>query len=451
MILGHTRVIIPQGRQEDGSPRSLRKDICRRLHTSHMGESKSVRAAETIYYWPHMAEQVRATVKNCDACQVTARAQPIQPPPDHDEIACKPMEKVSVDLFHYSNKTYLIMVDFFSGYTFTKLIGASSSTEAVKKKLTKIFNHYGWPVFLRCDAGPEFRDSFMTWCRRAGIQAIHSSAYNSRGNARAENAVQNVKNLMTRCEESGDNFETAYSELRMSPRACGQSSAQLFFERQLRSAILPKLRIGADVYEDARDRVSTEKQNRFSRFRTHHLPVLTVGQRVWLRDRGTKRWDIKSIVRDVRPNLRSYIVETRSGATYLRSRTFIKPRLSGEADGGFDDQAEERVGGPPGDRERGVSTPPEPQGTAGQENARREQKARIESQGVSGVSAGSRATERVSSGSEERADQGAGARAGAGSSEQAGRGTGAGGRGGPGLEKAEGGGLRQKELQRSSL
>ena len=414
MTLGHTRLIIPQGRQEDGSPGTLRRDICRRIHTAHLGESKSVRAAEAIYFWPNMAEQVRATVKNCDACQITARSQPLEPPPNFDEIACRPMEKVSCDLFHFGNKTYLILVDFFSGYTFTKMIGASSSTEAVKRKLQKIFNHYGWPEFLRCDDGAEFRASFMTWCRRAGIQAIHSSAYHSQGNARAENAVQQVKNLLKRCAEANDDFETAYSEQRMSPRACGQSAAQLFFGRQLRSAILPKLRCGVNVYEDARDRIALEGHNRFSRFRRHHLPILAVGQRVWLRDRNTKRWDIKSVVRDVRPNLRSYVVQTQAGGTFLRSRRFVKPRVSGKADGGeadqVDDQAGEEEGGSRGDRGgsnfTNVSSLPEPIGTAGQEQSLREQEQSLrEQEGRRGVRGGSQAGEKVQPGSTETAGQ----------------------------------------------
>ena len=161
---------------------------------------------------------------------------------------------------------------------------------------------------LNTDDGAEFRTSFMTWCRKAGIQAVHSSAYHSQGNARAENAVQQVKNLLKRCAEANEDFEVAYSEYRMSPKSCGQSAAQLFFDRQLRSSILPKLRCGVNVYEDAKDRIALEGHNRFTRFWRHHLPILATGQRVWLRDRKTKRWDIPAVVRDVRPNLRSYVI-----------------------------------------------------------------------------------------------------------------------------------------------
>ena len=135
------------------------------------------------------------------------------------------MERLSCDLFHFGNKTWLILVDWFSGYSFTKKLGANSSTEMVIKKLTKIFNSYGYPEHLRCGSGPEIRDSFINWCRRAGIQAVHSSAYHSQGNARAEKGVQEVKNLLKRVGEAGEDFQTAYSEYKLAPTSSGHSPA----------------------------------------------------------------------------------------------------------------------------------------------------------------------------------------------------------------------------------
>ena len=48
MTLGHSRLVIPQGVQEDdeSKPGDLRKLICRKIHTAHLGETKSCRAAE---------------------------------------------------------------------------------------------------------------------------------------------------------------------------------------------------------------------------------------------------------------------------------------------------------------------------------------------------------------------------------------------------------------------
>ena len=90
----------------------------------------------------------------------------------------------------------------------------------------------------------------------------------------------------------------------------------------------------------------------------------------------------------------------------------------GEADVGFADQDKSGgAEGPPGNEQRGFSTPV-PQGTLGQEKARREQEVRTKNQGAPGAG--------------ERADSGAGAGAGVGSSGQAGRELRAAGRGGPG-------------------
>ena len=77
-----------------------------------------------------------------------------------DELASRPMEKVSVDIFHHGGKSWLILTDWFSGLPFAKKLGASSRTEAVIGKLTKVFNMVGYPIHLRSDRGPEFRESF---------------------------------------------------------------------------------------------------------------------------------------------------------------------------------------------------------------------------------------------------------------------------------------------------
>ena len=115
ITLGHSWLVIPQVVQEDDAskPGDLCKLICKKIHTAHLGETKSCRAAVLRYYWPGMQEQVRATVKSFEACQVNARQQPLEPPPVQDKIASRPMEKVSCDLFHYGNNTWLITIDWF--------------------------------------------------------------------------------------------------------------------------------------------------------------------------------------------------------------------------------------------------------------------------------------------------------------------------------------------------
>ena len=154
---------------------------------------------------------------------------------------------------------------------------------------------------------------------------------------------------------------------------------------------------------------TTEGSNRFSRFRRHHLPILAAGQRVWLRDRNTKRWDIPSVVRDVRPNLRSYVIQTQAGGVFLRNRCFVKPRVSGQADGGQEDQVDDQGGVEEGESQEdtggsnfsNVSSLEEPIGTAGQERALKEQERAFREQegrrAGGGVQGGTQAVEKAQS------------------------------------------------------
>ena len=241
-------------------------------------------------------------------------------------MASRPMEKVSCNILHHNGKSWLILTDWFSGFPFAKKLGASSSTEAVIKKLTKIFNLVGYPTHLRSDNGPEFRHSFQKWAKKAGINSQHSSAYNPEGNSRAEKAIQDTKKLMTKCHESGEDWELAFTEWRSAPTVQGVSPAQLFYGRQIRSYVLPQLLQIPDKDKDARKRTNNEEENRFKRFTKHPLSPLFRDQKIWLRDRETKKWSIPGVVKGARPHGRSFILQTEQGGAFLRNCLFIKPR-----------------------------------------------------------------------------------------------------------------------------
>ena len=236
------------------------------------------------------------------------------------------MEKVSCDIFHHGGINWLILCDWYSGFSFAKRLGVTSGTDQVIHKLQKIFMMFGYQEFLRSDTGPHFRDSFQRWCRRAGIQSTHSSAYKSSGNSRAEKSIQDVKKLMTKTQKANENWALAYCEWRNSPTIQVVSSAQLFFGRQVRSCVLPQLLEVPDIKEDARNRRINEEENRFKRVTRYPAPPLHRDQKVWLQDRVSKRWDIEAWVRGARPHGRSYVLDTAQGGVFLRKRRYIKPR-----------------------------------------------------------------------------------------------------------------------------
>ena len=347
MTLDGTKIVIPRGVDEitgqvDGH---LRKKICANLHIPHAGEKKTIKAGTKRYFWPNIREQLSKVCQDCDICVETSRQQAAEPPPHKEDLSSYPMEKLSTDLFHFRGKTFLILIDWFSGYPFVKDLGRSSSTEKVIKKMRKIFLEQGFPRTLKADYGPEYRLAFGRWCKDAGIELIHSSAGNSPGNARAERGVGQMKKLMERAHLGKQDWLLSLSEWRNCPTVDGPSPAQLFFGRSVRSMILPELLQEVDKDADRDRRRNQEEINREKRVTKAPLEMLKRNQKVWLRNKATGRWDIPGRIRGARPHGRSFVVETRTGGLYLRNRKFIKPRRTGEGEeGGCQNILEEECG-----------------------------------------------------------------------------------------------------------
>ena len=314
-------------------PVEARKDICKKLHISHAGEKKTARAGARRYYWPNMQEALTKQCQECDSCRENQQIQAAEPPPHHEDLASYPMEKMSTDLFHFGGNTYLILVDWYSGFPMVRNLGRSSSTSKVIRKLRKIFLTYGFCTKLKSDFGPEYRQTFQRWCDEVGIELVYSSAYNSSGNSRAEVQVKQVKKLLRKVQLTGEDFQLVLSEWRGCPTAEGPSPAQLFFGRAVRSMVLPELHTEVDPDADRERRRGQEERNREKRVTRQPLKVLSRDQKVWLLDRNHKTWSIPGRIRGARPSGRSYIVETRDGGLYLRNRRFIRPRLDGEEEG----------------------------------------------------------------------------------------------------------------------
>jgi hypothetical protein len=306
-------------------PQRARKTILSLLHIPHSGITKTRRAASNRYYWVSMAEQVKVMCEACDACRSFNPSQPADPPLDPiSKEAMEPMERIGLDLFTTGGVKYLVCVDRFSGYPLVSKLGRHSSTKQLIDILGGWFRDYGYSRSARHDDGPEFRDSFVAWLHQAGVKSEVSSAYNPNSNGLAEAGVKSVRRLIEKCHMAKESVEVALAEWRQAPREDGYSPADLFYLRHLRG-LLPELpRAHLDVLAGTRARDQTQDRYTMER-RTHAaLPVLDVGQKVWLQDIKSKRWDIPGSIQAVRKSGRSYIVVTDDGGTYLRSRKYVK-------------------------------------------------------------------------------------------------------------------------------
>ena len=309
-------------------PLTARKAILQLLHVPHMATSRTRKAASKRYFWVGMADEVKKMCESCQSCRERGPSRPEEPlEMPIQKAAIEPMEMLGLDIGQYAGIKYLICVDRYSGYPLVGKLGKTSSTKEVIKLVQGWFRTFGYAKRARHDDGPEFRDKFVAWLKQVGCKSEVSSAYNPTSNGLAEAGVKNVKALLKKCMDSKECFETALAEFRIAPREDGYSPAELFYKRQVRG-LLPELpkRLNVEEAERARDKVQ-EAYTAQHQTRSASKPLL-MGQKVWLQDQQTKKWTIEGVIKSIRNGGRSFVVETDSGAAYLRNRRFIKAAAS---------------------------------------------------------------------------------------------------------------------------
>ncbi len=65
-------------------PKSLRRDMIKRVHSAHMGIESCLRRARECLYWPGMDSEVKAYVQQCETCRTYDSKQSREPLHPHD-------------------------------------------------------------------------------------------------------------------------------------------------------------------------------------------------------------------------------------------------------------------------------------------------------------------------------------------------------------------------------
>ena len=319
MVMDGHKIVVPLG---------AKKSILSLLHVPHMATARTRKAASKRYFWVGMADEVKKMCESCRPCRERGPSRPEEPLElPIPKAALDPMEMVGLDIGMHAGIKYLICVDRYSGYPLVGKLGKTSSTKEVTKMVQGWFRTFGYAKRARHDDGPEFRDKFVAWLTQVGCKSEVSSAYNPASNGLAEAGVKNVKALLKKCLDGKECFETALAEFRIAPREDGYSPAELFYKRQVRG-LLPELPYKLNVEEAERARDKVQKNYTAQRQTRSASKPLVMGQRVWMQDQQSKRWTIGGVIKSIRNSGRSYVVETDSGAAYLRNRRFIKAAVA---------------------------------------------------------------------------------------------------------------------------
>ena len=95
-------------------PTCLQQDMLSHIHQGHEGIVKRRSRAHTSVWWPGISKQVNKMIQNCKTCcqNFQIQSEPIIP----SILPERPWEKIGTDLFELKDKSYLLLVDYFSRY-----------------------------------------------------------------------------------------------------------------------------------------------------------------------------------------------------------------------------------------------------------------------------------------------------------------------------------------------
>ena len=183
-------------------PETLRAIACSIIHNeTHLGQHKSVKRAQQMFFWPRMWKDIVNFVKSCKVCQQFKEAGALVykwqelPPVDRKG------KRVAIDLIdmHSSSTGHrycLTVMDHFSRFIRAYPL-RNKSTQSVLKEMTRDVCIFGTPSLALMDNGSEFTSTeFREFCQQAGINQVTCLPYHPRGNSVLERAHRTLKSVI---------------------------------------------------------------------------------------------------------------------------------------------------------------------------------------------------------------------------------------------------------------
>ena len=277
-------------------PSALRDDILGRIRAGHLGIAKCRERARHGVWWPGLSTQLEQQVKNCRECCKTQsqRAEPLLPSP----LPELPFQKVGTDLFEWSNKTYLLVDDYFSRFIEIAKLPTMTAAEVINHTKS-IFARHGIPEVVISNNGPQYVSAaYAQFAHDYGFSHFTSSPLYPQGNGEAERAVKTIKELL---KKGGDPYMALLAH-RSTPLQCGYSPSELLMCRKLRtsvpttrSCLIPVVPDNDKLREKDGRQKRQQQQSFNARHRANPLPHLNPGDRVWISDRESEAEVVKEI------------------------------------------------------------------------------------------------------------------------------------------------------------
>lgn len=215
-------------------PKSLRKEMLKKIHAGHLGIEKCRKRAREVMYWPRINQDIANEVSDCSTCLRYQSSNPAEPLKSHS-VPDRPYQKVGADLFVCARNDFIVVTDYYSLYP--EVIRLHTTTaEAVITSMKAIFARHGVPSEVFTDNGLQFSsESFRRFAEEWNFVHTTSSPHYPQSNGLVEKSVQTVKRLMYKANDSRADYYQSLLVYRTTPLECGMSPARLLMGRRLRS------------------------------------------------------------------------------------------------------------------------------------------------------------------------------------------------------------------------
>ena len=169
-------------------PREYRLLALNLLHDQfgHLGIDRTTVLATGRFYWPHMTEEIRKYIQDCERC-VRFKQKP--------EIsslkplkASYPLELVHMDFLRIGGKNdknanVLVITDHFTRYCQAYVTSNQQATTAAKVFINQFVTNYGYPEIILTDQAQAFNGKlYEAMCKEAKIKKIRTSPYRPQTN-----------------------------------------------------------------------------------------------------------------------------------------------------------------------------------------------------------------------------------------------------------------------------
>ena len=156
----------------------------------HLGIDCTTTLATSRFYWPHINEEIRKYIQNCERC-LRFKQKPDNPPLK-PLLASYPLELVHMDFLRIGGKedknaNVLVITDHFTRYAQAYITGNQQAATAAEIFIDKFVINYGYPEGILTDQAQAFNGKlYEALCREAKIKKIRTTPYHPQTNGQCE-------------------------------------------------------------------------------------------------------------------------------------------------------------------------------------------------------------------------------------------------------------------------